>query len=343
MNTVAAPEAESNLQVCLEIGKRLISTLEIQEILELIMTKISQLIPAHNWSLLLKDENTGDLRFEIAVGIDKSRVEDIRIRPGEGIAGRAFASGKPVFIPDVQNDPRFNRSVDRKTGFVTESIYCVPVRARDRVMGVIEIVNVKDVESFEDRHLSILLILSDYVAIAIENSQLFERVERLSITDEYTGQYNARYLHQNLGRFLEEADRSGKGLAVAFADIDDFKTIVDTHGHLAAGQVLREVAGIIVSRLDEKDVLIKYGGDEFVLIFREKGKDEAVRRMESVFRAVREAKYLTAATPGIRLSATFGMAFYPKDARTEKDLLILADNAMFAGKRARKKAASATG
>ncbi|PIP36758.1 MAG: GGDEF domain-containing protein [Desulfobacterales bacterium CG23_combo_of_CG06-09_8_20_14_all_52_9] len=331
-------DTENKLQACLEIGKTLIATFKIQEILELIMTKISQLIPAHNWSLLLEDEATGELRFEIAVGIDKSEVKDIRIRPGEGIAGTVFSSGKPIFIPDVRKDGRFNHKVDQETGFVTRSIYCVPVQAKDRVLGVIEIINVNDVDSFEDRYLSILTILSDYVAIAVENSQLFAQVERLSITDEYTGHYNARFLHQNLKRFIAEANRSREGLTVAFVDIDDFKTIVDTHGHLAAGQVLKEVAGTIASRLSQKDVLIKYGGDEYVLIFRDKGRTEAVRQMDSIAQSIKESRYLISETPDLTLTASFGMAVYPEDAETEKDLLILADNAMFAAKRARKKA-----
>jgi len=330
-------DTENKLQACLEIGKTLIATFKIQEILELIMTKISQLIPAHNWSLLLEDESTGELRFEIVVGINKSEVRNIRIRPGEGIAGTVFSSGKPIFIPDAQNDTRFNRKVDQETGFFTRSIYCVPVQAKERVLGVIEIINVNDVDTFEDRYLSILTILSDYVAIAVENAQLFAQVERLSITDEYTGHYNARYLHQNLGRFIADADRSGKGLTVAFVDIDDFKAIVDTHGHLAAGQVLKEVAGTIASRLSRQDVLIKYGGDEYVLIFRDKGRTEAMEQMDSIVQAIKESRYLISETPDLTLTASFGMAFYPEDAKTEKDLLILADNAMFAAKRARKK------
>jgi len=331
------PEPGNKLQACLEIGKRLTSTLEIQEILSLIMTKVSQLVPAHNWSLLMVDEATGNLRFEIVVGIDKDEVKDIRIRSGEGIAGHVLKTGEPVFIFDAQHDARFNPKVDEETGFITRSIYCTPVRSKDRVLGVIEIVNIKDPEAFEDLYLPILTILCDYAAIAVENAQLFSKVEKLSITDEYTGHYNARYLHQHLGEYLQEADRYGKPLAVVFADIDAFKSIVDTYGHLAAGQVLKEVAGTIAGQLAEKDILIKYGGDEYVLILRGRDAHDAARMVDAISKAIRNSRYLVSETPGLELSATFGTAVYPKDAATEKELLIRADNAMFAAKRARKK------
>jgi diguanylate cyclase (GGDEF)-like protein len=325
------------LQACLEIGKSLTSTFEIQKILELIMNKVSSLIPAKNWSLFLEDEKTGRLRFEIAVGLEKEKIAGIRIQPGEGIAGSVFQTGIPIFIHDAQNDIRFSRKVDQETGFITESIFCVPVQVRGRILGVIEIINVKEMDAFESKYLPILTILSDYVAIAIENSQLFAKIERLSITDEYTDQFNARYLHQNLGKFIEETNRAGKSLAVVFSDIDSFKTIVDTYGHLAAGQVLKEVSRTIASCLSGKDILVKYGGDEYVMILRDKESAEAVRQVETISQAIRNSRYLTHLVSDLKISASFGMAMYPEDARTEKDLLILADNAMFKSKRERKK------
>ena len=88
----------NGLQACLEIGKSLTSTFEIQKILELIMSKVSSLIPAKNWSLLLEDEETGRLRFEIAVGLEKEKIAGIRIQSGEGIAGSVFQTGIPIFI-----------------------------------------------------------------------------------------------------------------------------------------------------------------------------------------------------------------------------------------------------
>ncbi|MEW5909464.1 MAG: GGDEF domain-containing protein, partial [Thermodesulfobacteriota bacterium] len=175
-----------------------------------------------------------------------------------------------------------------------------------------------------------------YMAIAVENSNLFRKIERLTITDEYTDQYNARYLHQNIGRFLQEAKASGERLAVVFSDVDHFKSIVDTYGHLAAGQVLKEIARTIASCLSPEDILIKYGGDEYVIILRNKGRIEAARKIEIIARAIEQSSYLASVVSNLRVSSSFGMAVFPDDAETEKDLLILADNAMFESKRKRK-------
>ena len=107
------------LMACVEVGKLLTSTLNLREILELIMLKVSQLVQAQNWSLLLKDEKSNELIFEVVVGINKELIKEIRLKPGEGIAGHVAETGKPIYLSNAQNDPRFNPKVDNRTGFTT--------------------------------------------------------------------------------------------------------------------------------------------------------------------------------------------------------------------------------
>jgi diguanylate cyclase (GGDEF)-like protein len=316
------------LRTCVEVGKLLTSTLNLQEILELIMLKVSQLIRAQNWSLLLKNEESGELTFEIVVGINKELVNGLHLLPGEGIVSHVVETGRAVFIPDVNDSPLFNKNVDLHTGFTTRSIICLPLIIRGKGLGVIEIVNVKDMKIFELEDFPILTILADYAAIAIENSRYVDKIRKMSIMDEYTGLYNYRYLHQILDEFFSKIDQKTQ-LAVVFVDIDNFKSIVDNYGHLLGTILLKEIGETITSNLSEQDILIKYGGDEYIIILPGRSKTQAVKHSENILRAIRESTYLKSEAEPTRVTASIGIAAYPEDAEAKKELLILADNALF--------------
>ena len=318
-----------SLLSCVEVGKLLISTYNLSEILELIMLKISQLIPAQNWSLLLKDEKTGELSFEIVVGIRKGKLQKVKLIPHEGIAGHVVDTGEPVFIPDVQKEKRFSPKIDALTGFMTKSIVCIPLKIHGNVLGVIEIINMEDIETFKFKDYPSLSILIDFAAIAIENAQYFLKIQRMSITDEYTDLYNARYLHQILGDYIQQTTDNNSSFAIVLVDIDNFKTVVDCYGHLLGSEVLKEVGQTMLSCLADKDILIKYGGDEYVLLLPDKNKQQAQKLLEKILKKIRSELYLTSDPNPVKVTASFGVAIFPEDADNKKDLLLLADNMMF--------------
>ncbi|MEW6443827.1 MAG: sensor domain-containing diguanylate cyclase [bacterium] len=331
------PQPETReLMACLEVGKLLTSTLELREILRLIMDRMNELYPAQNWSLLLRDETTGDLHFEAVAGLEKQQVEGIRLRRGEGIAGHVAETGQAVFVPDAKKDPRHSGRVDETTGFRTHSILCVPLKTHGKVVGVIEVVNPKHeaIRAWED--LPVLAILADYAAIAIENSRLVAEIQRKCITDDYTDLYNARYLHETLDVLIRGAQEQGKGFAVVFVDIDNFKGVVDTHGHLLGSQVLKEVGQTILSCLSPNDILTKYGGDEFVILLPDRSREEALSLTERILQDMRQSTYLNSEPGPVRVTASFGIARFPEDASTKKDILLRADTAMYLIKKSTK-------
>jgi diguanylate cyclase (GGDEF)-like protein len=146
--------------------------------------------------------------------------------------------------------------------------------------------------------------------------------------DEYTGLYNARYLHQILDEYFDKADQKTP-LAVVFVDIDNFKSIVDAYGHLLGTRLLKEVGETLTNNLSDQDIAIKYGGDEYVIILPGRNKKEAVKHSEKILRAIRESTYLKSEEKPARINASFGVASYPEDATAKKELLISADNALF--------------
>jgi diguanylate cyclase (GGDEF)-like protein len=317
------------LSVFNEIGKTLTSTLDIKEILNIIMLKISELLKPDNWSLLLADEEKGDLYFEIVVGEEADKIKNMRLRMGEGIAGWVAEKGEKLFVPDVSKDERFSMYVDLASGFVTRSVACVPLKCKGRVLGVIELVNKTGREGFSDEDMFVLTTLADYAAIALENAQYFQRVKELTITDDVTRLYNSRYMHDYLEQELRRAQRYGMELSIIFLDLDYFKNVNDTYGHLVGSRLLKEVAQVILKSLRSVDIAIRYGGDEFVMILPSTSKESALKVAERVRNNFKEAVFLQEEGLKIRQTASFGVASFPVDAGNKLDLIRMADRAMY--------------
>ncbi len=133
--------------------------------------------------------------FQIATGEGAEALKDLRIQPGQGVAGWVAQSGEAVVVPDTSKDSRFFARADEKTKTATRSIVAVPVRFREQCLGVIELINCIGPEGFSQRDLALLEALADYAAIAIENARHVQRIHDLTITDDCTTLYNARHMN----------------------------------------------------------------------------------------------------------------------------------------------------
>src|SRR4030042_1707936 len=237
-----------------EIGRALTSSLDLKEILSIIMQQISFLLHPKNWSLLLVDEDRSELYFEIIVGDNTKKIRDLRLKVGEGVAGWVAEHGTPVLVQDVSKDTRFSPKADKLSQFKTKSIVCVPVISKDKTIGVIELVNYCDDKEFTQDDLRILSILADYTAIALDNARYYELARRLILTDELTGLYNSRYLHQLLNGEGEEELKDLSQVSMIFIDLDYFKNINDKFGHLIGSKTLRELGEVIKSSLKNTQI-----------------------------------------------------------------------------------------
>jgi diguanylate cyclase (GGDEF)-like protein/PAS domain S-box-containing protein len=155
------------------------------------------------------------------------------------------------------------------------------------------------------------------------------RFRWLAVHDNLTGLYNTRHLYKVLDQLIGESRTAGQPFALIFLDMDNFKNVVDTHGHLNGSHALQEVAATIKLALKEPEFAVAYGGDEFVVVLPGKTKDQAWAVAEGIRSRMKQTYYLKSATDGIRLSASFGIAAFPEDAADREGLLGLADRAMF--------------
>jgi len=314
-----------------EIGKTLTSSLTVNEVLEKILYKVAELFSPENWSLLLVDEEKGELSFEIVVGEFKhtQKLKDIRLKVGEGVAGWVAKTGRPLFVPSVDKEPRFTRKVDEATAFSTESIVCLPLKIRDKVLGVIELVNKKDMSLQHPYDFEILTTVADYAAIALENARNYEQVRKLTITDDTTGLYNARYLHDVLQLEIDRSKQFGTNCSVIFFDLDFFKLVNDSHGHLVGSKLLGEIGKLLVENLQPNYFGARYGGDEFVIIMRDTPKEKALEFCRDLREKLNSSNFLSQEGLNIHVTASFGIATFPVDAETKCKVLHLADERMY--------------
>lgn len=197
------------LKTLIELTALINSTLDTHEIRKRAIEAAARLADAETGSLLLIDRETGELFFEVALGEKGGRLKEVRLKKGQGIAGWVAEKGEAVIIDDVQSDPRFFRGADAKSEFVTRNIACVPVRTKEKILGVLQAVNKKN-GVFDSEDGEVLSALANQVAVAIENAGLYRELkdafygtaqalaETIEKRDPYTGGHTRRVMNYSL-------------------------------------------------------------------------------------------------------------------------------------------------
>src|SRR5213076_1962399 len=311
-----------------DVAKALTSSLDLDSILQTIMEKMAEYFRPDTWSLLMVDVEKDELYFAIAVGTASETLKNVRLKVGEGIAGWVAKHGERLIVPDVYTDPRFAKRIDEMTKLETRSIICVPLRSKLRVLGVIQLVNVH-MENFTDQETFFLQSLCDYAAIAIENARSVEKIQELTITDDCTGLYNARHLYKTLETEVYRSSRFGYEFSVVFIDLDHFKQVNDTHGHLIGSKLLAEIGYLIKAQLRLIDFAFRYGGDEFVVLLPQTGKDQALVVARRLRDGLRASVFCKEEGLNLNVRASIGLSTFPHDARTAHDVIRQADGMMY--------------
>jgi diguanylate cyclase (GGDEF)-like protein len=207
-----------------------------------------------------------------------------------------------------------------------------PLICRDRVIGALVALDPVPSASAPALGRSLLLALRELLeppAIALDNALALQKAEALSVTDDLTRLYNSRYLNLILRREAKRAARSGRPLSVLFLDLDGFKQVNDTHGHLAGSKTLVEAAAVIRGCARETDVVARFGGDEFSLILPDTGREGAVAVAARIRERLRAFRFLAGDGLDVRLTASIGVATLPDVAGSAEELIRAADTAMY--------------
>src|SRR3990172_6159643 len=185
------------------------STLDLQELLETVMEITKSVMCAEACSVLLMDKATGELVFNVALGEKEEEVKEFRIKPRQGIAGWVLENREPLLLPDVKADGRFYKGIDDKTGFETRSMIAVPLFVKDKIVGVIEVINKSNGDSFDEGDMETLITMAGEIAIAIDNARMAEDLKRSNEQIEvYSLNLEAMVLNRTAE--LEKANRELK-------------------------------------------------------------------------------------------------------------------------------------
>lgn len=245
--------------VLFEIGKLVASDLDPHILLSRISELICKLIGAQACSVMLLDGGRERLLAKAAYGLHTERVHTLSFAMGEGVAGWVALHGQAALIDRVAEDARFVPLAEHPTPIT--SMICVPLTARGQRVGVVTATS-EQPAAFTSQHLELVRFLATTIALDIENV----RLHRVAVTDPLTGTYNREFLAQRLPAEIEAAGANERPLSVAIIDIDEFKRVNDAHGHLVGDHVLAEIARRLRTAIRGGDLLVRYGGEEFLAV-----------------------------------------------------------------------------
>lgn len=312
----------------LQITESILTTLDVRLILESVTDRLGELVGWDNIAIELIDAGRGTLTPVIAKGADA----DFYLRPREpgeeGLATWVVARGEAALVPDEYHDPRV-RHFD--SGPIHGSLICVPLRSRDRAIGVLTLERTGEDRTFTEDEFELVKLFAAQVSIALQNAQVHGALARRAQTDHLTGLLN----HGSFRERLEEAVGGSVPFSVLMIDLDRFKLVNDTFGHSAGNDLLKQIAATIVGASRESDAAFRYGGDEFAVILAgtdaEHAGPVAERIRGAIASLVGPGSGLRAA--GLQLDASAGVATYPTDGASPDDILLAADRACFVAKR----------
>ena len=261
--------------------------------------------------LLPHQERPFEEDFDLAI-IDGPSLRQLRPK----VRQRRNAEG-PVFLPFLLLTVRRRGSMPgRHLGRVVDDLIVRPLNDKELQARVANLLRM--------RHWS------------QELKKEHDRVMKLAVTDDVSGFHNTRYLHRFLDRLIEAPAAKTVEISLAFFDLDNFNRVVDEHGHLLGSKALKEAAQAVHRVLGEDDRLVRYGGDEFIVILPRQSKEEALAKVERMKEAITSTSFLQKENINAHLTASFGLASFPHDAKDKRELLAEADRCLFASKNAGK-------
>jgi diguanylate cyclase (GGDEF)-like protein len=297
-------------------GETLAATHDLKALVEAVLDTAVQATRARGGRLLLYDAERGEAVEQHRIGTARGLRSELPsvVAAGDDLEGEALATHEPR----VTQAPR--------------AMLSVPILREHHLLGLVTAVDPEE-GVFSDDDVEALSALAVQAGVAIENARLHRVVERQAVTDALTGLANRRQFYEVLGREYERAQRFGQPVSLILLDIDDFKQINDSRGHLAGDAVLHSVAATLGEVIREIDLAARYGGEEFAVLLPQTGPEGAANLAERLRSeiAARKIRFGTEEIAGV--TASFGVAAGPVNEQTQIDLIASADAALYQAKR----------
>lgn len=327
-------ESKSVLSVVTDFNLAIGSELESKGLYKAILSKTADLVQAEQASLMIFDETSQELSIKQVKGLNEKIVQSLRIKPGEGVAGFVFETGRSLLVKNVDEDPRFSER--QRARYKTKSLICVPLKINQRKIGVINLTDKANSEGFDENDLKLVESIASQASVALDRTGFYkmsEDLRKISITDSLTELYNRRFFQDRIAEEIERARRHSQSVSLIMLDIDNFKNYNDTYGHLAGDEALRLTAAIIKTSVRNIDLVARYGGEEFAVILP-MTEIMAARDIAERIRSSVASRYFPddALRAAVKLTASLGIASFPQHADNMFELVGNADKALYLAK-----------
>src|SRR5713101_4702873 len=304
------------------ISKTAISSQDSEQMMGDIVREIQKNFHYDHIGIGIMDYATKDIEIKAEAGTTSLALGK-RIPVGTGILGRVARTGGSALVQ--------NAGQGHLSGVLPESraVLCLPITYGETLLGVLNVES-RDENAFAPQDVLILNTLADLLATALHNSFVFQKLQQQSITDGLTGIKTRRFFWEALSSEWKRASRSGRPFSVVLIDLDKFKEVNDSLGHLEGDLVLARVGRLLEQKCRQSNVVARYGGDEFIVLMPETGIDQA--------QVLAERLRLWLATDPMleehQITGSFGVASFPVHGFSAEDIIRVADAGMYVSKHA---------
>src|SRR6266403_1996973 len=304
------------------ISKMAISSEDAEQMMADIVREIQKNFRYDHIGIGIMDYATKDIEIKAEAGMT-SQALGRRIAVGSGVLGKVARTGVSALVQ--------NAGPGQLAGVLPESraVICLPISYGETLLGVLNIES-RDENAFAPQDVLILNTLADLLATALHNSFVFQKLQQQSITDGLTGIKTRRFFWEALNSEWKRASRSGRPFSVVLMDLDKFKEVNDTKGHLEGDLVLARVGRLLEQKCRQSNVVARYGGDEFIILMPETGVEQAQILAERL-------RLWMAQDPALsehHITGSFGVGSFPVHGFTMEDIIRVADAGMYVSKHA---------
>jgi diguanylate cyclase (GGDEF)-like protein len=311
----------------LEITRSINTPRDFDQLLALIVDSAINLTSAERGFLMLFRKD-GNLEFKVTRNIDKKTMEGEEFRISRSVVNKVLANGLPLFLSDIYQDKEFKTSESIEV-LGLRMVMCVPLKIESRLLGLIYVDSRSVTKTFSQVEQRIFEAFAAQASVAIENSYLYER----SVHDDLTGLYNYGYLRSRLEEEVQRSLRYKKeNISFMMIDLDDFKALNDSYGHLFGNSILAKVGEIIKGLARKCDIQIRYGGDEFAILMPETDARGAQQLGQRLQREIADWRF-TVGRKDISITVSIGISAFPLEKIVDSErILVEADHALFVAK-----------
>jgi diguanylate cyclase (GGDEF)-like protein len=323
-------EASSDLvaQTLGEAARVLQTEHDPDRILAVLGDLLQRVLPMKGLAIFEADWDGDRLHPRVLAGSDVVSLGDGDLPMSSGITGWAFAQGVPYNCGNTITHPAASTVPGTGGDQSPESLLVVPLIAGDHRIGVLDVWR-HGFNSFSDRDLEHCALLAHVTAAAWNNAKLYRELEERVRTDALTGLHNTRWLDETAPQAAARSLRNGSNIGVLVLDLDYFKLVNDTEGHATGDRVLRDIAGVLRSVVRAGDDVVRFGGEEFLVLLYDSNPEGALRVAEQVRTALAGMHPVLS---GARVTASIGVAMFPLNGSTLVDVIRVADFAMYEAK-----------